>query len=162
MNAGILHAPGSLVTYEPQVNSDVFGMFQSMVEGRYVPWELLVKDVPEEKAHDLDFIVDMLDWEANVDPEFVSHNLTKPLPVGDEREMTDAGYRENWVTYSTRHYSAKELTVLPGRSVVIKDAAAYGMILTQGYGRLGVHRMADQAIGARTRGDHGSGSSPGE
>ena len=146
VNAGILHAPGSLVTYEPQVNSDVFGMFQSMVEGRYVPWELLVKDVPEEKAHDLDYIVDMLDWEANVDPEFVSHNLTTPRPVRDEREMTDGGYRENWVTYGTRHYSAKELTVLPGRSAVIKDAAAYGLILTQGYGRLGVHRIETPSL----------------
>ena len=29
VNAGILHAPGSLVTYEPQVSSDVFAMFQS-------------------------------------------------------------------------------------------------------------------------------------
>jgi mannose-6-phosphate isomerase class I len=37
IDAGTLHAPGSLVTYEPQVNSDVFGMFQSMVEGRVVP-----------------------------------------------------------------------------------------------------------------------------
>lgn len=36
IDAGILHAPGSLVTYEPQVNSDVFGMFQSLVEGRAV------------------------------------------------------------------------------------------------------------------------------
>ena len=43
----VLHAPGSLVTYEPQWGSDVFGMYQSMVEGRRVPWELLVKDVPE-------------------------------------------------------------------------------------------------------------------
>ncbi|MBC7928294.1 MAG: hypothetical protein H7039_21855, partial [Bryobacteraceae bacterium] len=36
IDAGVLHAPGSLVTYEPQVNSDVFGMFQSLVEGRVV------------------------------------------------------------------------------------------------------------------------------
>ena len=54
VNPGILHAPGSLVTYEPQVNSDVFGMFQSLVEGRVVPWDLLVKDVPKDKHHDLD------------------------------------------------------------------------------------------------------------
>jgi hypothetical protein len=33
INPGILHAPGSLVTYEPQVNSDVFAMFQSLVRG---------------------------------------------------------------------------------------------------------------------------------
>ncbi len=30
IDSGILHAPGSVVTYEPQVNSDVFAMFQSM------------------------------------------------------------------------------------------------------------------------------------
>ncbi len=146
INAGILHAPGSLVTYEPQVNSDVFGMFQSMVEGRYVPWDLLVKDVPTEKAHDLDYLVDMLDWEANVDPEFASHNMTKPRAVRDEAEMAEAGYREVWVTYGTKHYSAKELTVLPKRSVTITDAAAYGLILTQGFGKLGVHQVETPAL----------------
>src|SRR5947208_2198535 len=52
---GVLHAPGSLCTYEPQWGSDVFGMFQSIVEGRYVPWSLLVKDMPKEKHKDLDF-----------------------------------------------------------------------------------------------------------
>jgi len=146
VDAGILHAPGSLVTYEPQVNSDVFGMFQSMVEGRYVPWDLLVKDVPPEKAHDLEYLVDMLDWEANVDPEFASHNLTKPRPVKAEQEMHHPGYREVWVTYGTAHYSAKELTVYPGKSVTIKDAAAYGLILTQGYGQFGVHRVETPAL----------------
>ena len=35
---GVLHAPGSLCTYEPQWGSDVFAMFQSMVECRCVPW----------------------------------------------------------------------------------------------------------------------------
>jgi hypothetical protein len=146
INAGVLHAPGSLVTYEPQVNSDVFGMFQSMVEGRYVPWDLLVKDVPDEKKHDLDFIIQMLDWEANVDPEFANHNFVMPKPVRDEQEMADAGYREVWVTYGTTHYSAKELTVLPSRSVVVKDAAAYGLILTQGYGRFGAHRIETPSL----------------
>ena len=45
IDPGILHAPGSLVTYEPQVASDVFAMFQSEVEGRITPWALLTKDV---------------------------------------------------------------------------------------------------------------------
>ena len=48
--AGVLHAPGSMCTYEPQWGSDVFGMFQSLVEGREVPWSLLVKDVPAGEA----------------------------------------------------------------------------------------------------------------
>lgn len=139
VDAGVLHAPGSLVTYEPQVNSDVFGMFQSMVEGRAVPWELLVKDVPPEHHQDLDYILSMLDWEKNVDPEFGKHNKVFPVPVRDEAAMAEEGYREVWVTYGRPWYSAKELTVMPGRSVVIRDAAAYGMILTQGYGQAGVH-----------------------
>jgi hypothetical protein len=137
IDAGILHAPGSLVTYEPQVNSDVFGMFQSMVEGRAVPWDLLVKDVPPEHHHDFDFIIGMLDWEANVDPEFASHRLFHPKPVKPEAEMAECGYSEKWVTYSTGYYSAKELTVFPGRSMVIQDRAAYGLIVVQGFGSVG-------------------------
>jgi hypothetical protein len=137
IDAGVLHAPGSLVTYEPQVNSDVFGMFQSLVEGRPVGWELLVKDVPPEHHHDLDYIISMLDWDANVDPEFGKHRLMHPTPVRPIDEMNEAGYEEKWVTYSTPHYSAKELTVYPGRSVTVKDAAAYGLILVQGEGTVG-------------------------
>ncbi|HYO79861.1 MAG TPA: hypothetical protein VES20_00545 [Bryobacteraceae bacterium] len=137
IDAGILHAPGSLVTYEPQVNSDVFAMFQSMVEGRAVPWDLLVKDVPAEHHQDLDFILSMLDWDKNVDPEFGKNNMRFPTPVRDENEMGEAGYSEKWIVYGTDYYSAKELTVLPGRSVVIKDAAAYGLIVVEGVGQIG-------------------------
>ena len=141
VDAGVLHAPGSLVTYEPQVNSDVFGMFQSLVENRPVPWSLLVQDVPPEHQRDLDYIISMLDWEKNVDPYFGEHNKIFPRPVRAEEEMLEAGYVEKWITYGTALYSAKELVVLPGRSVTITDAAAYGVILTQGRGRLGVHEV---------------------
>jgi hypothetical protein len=136
INPGVLHAPGSLVTYEPQVNSDVFAMFQSEVDGRIVDWSLLTKDVKPEFSHDLDYLVSMLDWEANVNPNFAKSNKTHPRPVNTVEEMAGQGYREQWVTYGTPHYSAKELTILPKRSVTIKDKAAYGVILTQGFGRM--------------------------
>jgi hypothetical protein len=137
VDPGILHAPGSLVTYEPQVNSDVFAMFQSEVEGRIVDWSLLTKDVPPEFHHDLDYLISMLDWDANVNPEFAKSNKRHPLLVRSIEEMEDAGYREKWITYGSGDYSAKELTVLPDRSATIRDAAAYGLILTQGHGAFG-------------------------
>ena len=76
----VLHAPGSLVTYEPQWGSDVFAMYQSMVEGRPVPWSLLVKDMPKDKHKDLDFIVEQLDWEGNVNPNFKDSHYLEPIP----------------------------------------------------------------------------------
>ncbi len=76
----------------------------------------------------------MLDWDANVNPEFAKSNKTKPRPVKTLEEMESEGYRELWIIYGTPHYSAKELTVLPRQSVTIKDKAAYGAILTQGHG----------------------------
>jgi hypothetical protein len=117
IDPGILHAPGSLVTYEPQVNSDVFAM--------------------PEFHHDLDYLISMLDWEANVNPEFAKSNKRHPVAVRPVEEMEESGYREMWITYGGKYYSAKELTVLPGRSVTIQDAAAYGLILTQGHGDFG-------------------------
>jgi hypothetical protein len=135
--AGILHAPGSLVTYEPQKASDVFGMFQSMVEDRPVPRELLTKDVPEDKHFDFSYLIDMLDWEANVDPEFMKHHFREPHPVKDIGEMMEGGYREAWVVYGCDDFCAKELTVFPGKTAELKDPAAYGFIVIEGRGTVG-------------------------
>jgi hypothetical protein len=134
----VLHAPGSLVTYEPQWGSDVFGMYQSMVEGRRVPWELLVKDVPREKHKDLGYLVGQLDWDRNVDPEFKAHHYLEPIVAsGSDKE----GYVDRWVVYGKVAgkdlFSARELTVRPGHSVTIKDAGAFGLIVTQGRGTIG-------------------------
>ena len=146
INPRILHAPGSLVTYEPQVNSDVFAMFQSEVEGRIVPWDLLVKDVLPEFHRDLDYIVEMLDWDANVNPNFGQDNRVFPRAVAPFDLTEPEGYREQWIAYGTGWYSAKELTVLPKRTVTIRDRAAYGIIVTQGYGTFGAHNVCTPSM----------------
>ena len=138
----ILHAPGSLCTYEPQWGSDVFGMYQSLVEGREVPWSLLVKDMPKAKHRDLDFIVDQLDWEANVDPNFKDNHYLEPVPVADTRSE---GYVDRWIVYGDikgeQLFSAKELTVNPGVRCTIRDNGAYGLIVVQGKGRMNRLRL---------------------
>jgi hypothetical protein len=146
IDPGILHAPGSLVTYEPQVASDVFAMFQSIVEGRAIDRSLLTKDVPAERHQDLDFLVDLLDWDANTDDEFAQHNRVFPLPAQPFAETDPQGFREQWVCYGTGWYSAKELTVAPKRTIVSKESAAYGIILTQGHGLFGQLRVSTPAM----------------
>lgn len=135
---GVLHAPGSLCTYEPQWGSDVFGMFQNIVEGRYVPWSLLVKDMPADKHHDLDFIIGQLDWEKNVDPNFKDSNYLEPIV---DESASGQGYTDRWIVYGTvdgqQLFSAKELTVEPGAKCILKDPGASGWITVQGKGRMG-------------------------
>ncbi len=135
---GVLHAPGSLCTYEPQVASDVYAMYQSLVDSQIVPEALLWKDCPADRKGDFDYLVEVMDWELNVDPEFMKHRFMKPLPVKDEKSMLENGYSEKWICYRSTAFSAKELTVLPGRTIEIKDSAAYGMIMMQGHGKMGV------------------------
>ena len=135
---GILHAPGSLCTYEPQRASDVFGMFQSLTGDQIVPENLLWKDTPPDKIGDIDYLLEVIDWDLNLDPDFAQHRLMRPKPVKPREEMKSEGYLENWICYKSTAFSAKELTVLPGRTVTIRDRAAYGMIMMQGHGKMGV------------------------
>src|SRR5262245_42556937 len=134
----VLHAPGSLVTYEPQWGSDVFGMYQSLVEGRPVPWSLLTKDFPKEKHNDLEYLVNALDWEGNVDPSFKDNHYLEPIADGD---TAGSGYVDRWVVYGNvkgkELFSAKELTINPGVKVTVKDNGAYGLITMQGVGKIG-------------------------
>ncbi|MVZ66062.1 hypothetical protein GQF61_09335 [Sphingobacterium sp. DK4209] len=133
---GLLHAPGSMCTYEPQKASDVFAMYQSLVNEAIIDEELLWKGLPEDQRGNYDGLMDIIDWDLNVDPNMMQNRFMAPLPVKDEAAMEAEGYNEKWICYKSEAFSAKELTVLPGQKVLIKDAAAYGLIMMQGYGKL--------------------------
>jgi len=134
---GVLHAPGSLCTYEPQRASDVFAMFQSLVNDQVMSENTLWKDTPKNKVGDFDHLLDLIDWEINLDPMFQENRFMRPKPVHDPKEMNAQGYHENWIVYKSKHFSAKELTVFPESSVTTSDNAAYGMIMMQGHGTMG-------------------------
>jgi hypothetical protein len=140
--AGVLHAPGSACTYEPQAASDVLCMCESWSNNREVPDELLWKDAPADRIGDLDYIIDLLDWQANVDPEFVTNRQL--IPFQTEQSVAEGGRAsvEKWIVYKSPVFSAKELTVLPGATATILDTDAYGVIVVQGHGSFGVHQAA--------------------
>lgn len=143
---GLLHAPGSMCTYEPQKASDVFAMYQSLVNEAIVPEELLWNGTPKERIGDYDLLLEVLDWDLNFDPNMMENRFMKPLPVRDVNAMTSEGYIENWICYKSEDFSAKELTVMPGATVTIKDAAAYGMIMMQGHGKMGVWNIETPSL----------------
>ena len=50
------------------------------------------------------------------------------------------------ICYKSHDFSAKELTVFPGQTVTIKDSAAYGIIVMQGRGTMGVWDIETPAL----------------
>ena len=135
---GMLHAPGSMCTYEPQKASDVFAMYQSLVNEAIIPEELLWNGTPPDRIGDYDQLMEVIDWELNTNPNILETRFMAPKPVKSVAEMVAEGYIENWICYRSEAFSAKELTVAPGKTVIIKDNAAYGIIMMQGRGKMGV------------------------
>lgn len=131
--AGVVHAPGSVLTYEPQWNSDVNSVYENITSGEVYPRDFLVENVPEARKLDVDYVISLMDWELNVDPHYKKRFFRPPIVIADD----DARYCARWITYGNDYVAAQELTVLPGQTVTVADPVAYGCILVQGHGKLG-------------------------
>ena len=120
-------------------------MYQSLVEGREVPWSLLVKDMPADKHQDLDFIIGQLDWDKNVDTHFKDNNYLEPIVAA-----SGEGWEDLWIVYGLvdgqQLFSAREMTLQPGAKTTIKDPGASSWITVQGSGRIGNMKLQTPAM----------------
>ena len=144
---GVLHAPGSVCTYEPQFASDVYSMYQSVLYGgQCVDEELLWKNCPNEELGNIDYLLEMIDWSLNIDPDFHKNRHMAPIPAKPVQETLQEGYIDEWICYKSDLVCAKRLTVLPDNTVKIKDAAPYGMICIQGHGSIGQYELESPTL----------------
>ncbi len=134
---GVLHAPGSYLTYEPQWNSDVNSVYENITSDEVYPYDFLVENCPPDKKLDVDYVISLMDWEKNVDPHYKRHNYRKPIVC----LHSDVMHTEKWVIYANDYIAAKELTIMPKQTVTVKDGAAYGCIIVQGHGKFGVYNV---------------------
>ena len=132
---GVVHAPGSVLTYEPQWNSDVNSVHENVASGEVYPYSFLSENCPVDKQKDIDYIMSLMDWEKNIDPHY-RKNFFRPPIVCHSDDM----YTEKWISYNNNYIGAKELTIEPGKTVTIKDDVAFGCIIVQGYGKFGVYQ----------------------
>ena len=131
----VIHAPGSLLTYEPQWSSDISSVWENVVSGEVMKRDFLVGHVPEDKAEDADYIFSLLDWEKNTCTDYRERYFRPPVSAGESR-----AHHENWICYGNEYIGGKELTVYPGETYVSKEPAAYGCVVVQGYGQFGTYR----------------------
>ncbi|MDI3548569.1 MAG: hypothetical protein PWR10_2221 [Halanaerobiales bacterium] len=132
---GVLHAPGSYLTYEPQWNSDVNSVFENITAGEVYDYEFLVENCPEDKKRDIDYILSLMDWEENIDPHYKKKYFRPPITCESSNEQ----FTEKWISYANDYVGAKELTIQPKQTVVVKDKVAFGCIIIQGHGKFGVY-----------------------
>lgn len=131
--AGVVHAPASLVTYEPQWNSDVNTIMENVTMGEVNPAHLLTDCTPEEEKNDLEAIFSQIDWEESTRPDYKQTYFRMPKL----RCQSGQGY-EKWVAYANEWVAGKEVTILPGACYTLTDSACYCAIVVQGHGTFGV------------------------
>jgi hypothetical protein len=134
--AGVLHGCGAWCTYEPQWMSESYAVFENYSDKHYPAFEKSEMDnlVPESvrPEDEIDYVMGLIDWDVNTDPMYRKKYFRPPVVEADPPE-----YTAKWVTYGTPYSGAKELTVKPGQTALVKDKAAYGCIHLTGYGAFG-------------------------
>lgn len=132
--AGVVHAPGSLCTYEPQWNSDVMAVWENVVNGEVFRYEDLCGYLPEEDKKDIKKIFEVADWEKNTCPDYRKRYFRRPV-----LEREGEGFRQMWIVYGNDYVGGKELIIDPGKEAVIDDCCAYGCVVIQGRGKIGTY-----------------------
>ncbi len=133
--AGVIHAPASIVTYEPQWNSDVNTIMENVTMGEVNPHNLLTGCQPEEEKDDVEALFNQIDWKESTLPNYREKYFRAPKEI----PSTQKGLTEKWVAYANEWVAAKEVTIAPGAEIKLIDQACYCALLTQGHGTFGVY-----------------------
>ena len=131
--AGVIHAPASVVTFEPQWNSDVNTIMENVTFGEVNPHNLLTDCAPENEKDDVKALFDQIDWEESTRTDYKETYFRIPKLRCESNEAV-----EKWVAYANDWVAAKEVTILPGQTYTLKDGACYCAIVVQGHGKFGV------------------------
>jgi hypothetical protein len=136
--AGVIHAPASLVTFEPQWNSDVNTIMENVTMGEVNPHNLLTDCQPESEKDNIDALFGQINWEESTRADYKEKYFRAPKV----RETNQTGLVEKWIAYANNWVAGKEITVAPNTTVTVKDAACYMALVVQGHGKLGEFECA--------------------
>lgn len=132
--AGVIHAPASVVTYEPQWNSDVNTIMENVTHGEVNPHNLLTDCAPAEEKDDIEALFSQIDWDESTRSDYKETYFRAPKPL----PATQKGLSEQWVAYANEWVAAKEVIVAPNAEITLYDQACYCALITQGHGTFGV------------------------
>jgi len=142
--SGILHAPGTALTVEPQEESDCLSHFQALNAGRIISKELLFKDVSaqDREQYGERYLLEWVDWEANGDPYFYEHHHLNPQSIVATPEAT-----VDWVYYNTTKFSRKRIRLRPGCRYTVRESGVYSALVWSGEGSIAGAQVVGRSPG---------------
>lgn len=140
--AGVIHAPASVVTYEPQWNSDVSTVMENVTMGEVNPKHLLTDCAPEDEKDNVEALFNQIDWKESTLLDYKAKYFRRPK----EMPSSQAGLTEKWICYANEWVAAKEVTVAPESEVLLKDGACYCALVVQGHGKFGKYECEAPGI----------------
>lgn len=132
--AGVVHAPGSMLTYEPQWGTDLNCVLENVVCAEVFDEKYMTDMIPADVEDKTEYVMNAIDWDEN----YVENFKEKYFRPAVELERNQEGLLEKWICYGNEYITAKEVTIVPQSEVVLKDNGAYGCVIVQGFGTFGV------------------------
>jgi hypothetical protein len=132
--SGALHAPGTALTLELQEDSDAMAFLQASCGDVSLSKDLLYMAVApgEREARGERAILDWIDWDMNLDPDFHSRYAIAPKPL-----LTEDGVEDAWIFWGSDKFVGKRLRLQPGASATIVEPGIYSLFLWTGAGTIG-------------------------
>jgi hypothetical protein len=127
--AGVLHAPGTVLTLEVQEESDVASIFQAKVGGKILSKEKFLLNGPKSEEEALELV----DWKTCTDPNFYRKYHITPEPI-----IEDKKFKEYWIfsPKRSRKFSGKELRIMPREKVKESEKGAFLFFVWRGEGKI--------------------------
>lgn len=157
MPHNMFHAPAGWPHFEPQADSDIFAMVQSLTTDGWLPPELLVRGtdlrVPERNKpvpdDILDGLMERINFEANTDAHFKGEYFCEPVVASH----VEGEHLFRWVTYGQiygkQEFSVKELRIKPGKKFSFEKHPTCIVVCTRGIGKFGVFPVEAKFPGHR-------------
>lgn len=143
--SGMLHAPGTALTLELQEDSDAMAFLQADCGGVHLSKDLLLgpldADATAERGEAA--ILDWIDWELNLMPDFHSAYRTPPVVFYDQD-----GVEEAWIFYGGTKFNGKRLRLAPGASITSIENGFYSVFVWAGSGSVGGVAFTGGQIGS--------------
>jgi hypothetical protein len=142
--SGLLHAPGTALTFELQEDSDAMAMLQAECGEHTLSKSLLLKDISPDRVAELGdaAVLEWIDWDLNQTADIFASFHIEP-----QKLHASNGTEVCWIVWGSRKFAAKRLRLSAGASHRLVEEGAFGAFIWSGRGEFGGRSVVGGAPG---------------